>query len=1202
MNPEDQGTAQQYCFVGHSNEAPWRADILSTCAEVLPKFGLEPWYAADHYEPTKTLRDKVVKAIANARYGIYDLSSWQDDKGEWHLPRNVLIELGIAIVYNRPTLLLRHTSNNILSLPACLQGVEIIEFAGETTLKRELEKQLPQWIDALPERDWLNRFCIFGNQICRFREQHPRNQSWDATSSPGCHIADGIDKRLPGDRNVECDEIHGDFDDVLTRYESLPFRYLSEVPSLEGFQFRICSYCQIVRSTAFGIYRLFPHGSVDGYLSVGMSIAIGAFFDYEIPRVLVVQREEDLPSLLRGYEVTEARSTSELKRGLKARLPVVMQKLSETQWMPRPLPFVELQSAPLPVEASVEAPDARSISWVRCMQAVQAKIADITQRHEPPLCVRREIQERLLQYLASPRRRLAVVIGEPGMGKTHLLEHTAIAFNREPPNKSVVAFCTGVELARTSVEDVLAETIRGPGSIADRLAALDVQRREQDSNWRFVLIVDAINEHPDMLSLLRDLVQIWTETAGYPWFSLLLSCRSSIWDELAQQVAFGESANKGSPTRFPVGQLSPAEGHEAYELFQSRYLIKTKYSDLPRQVREFIEVPASLKLLCSAYQGQEIPLDLVLEGLEADRDLRSPVIAGLPEGTVEIPANEVLIGHTLHLENGDYRIEPLQDSAETDYFHPRSEDRWFLLKAAGNSMIEAGIAEDDHVLVRVQTQVESGEIAAVLQDDPSGTKLAIREFYRQNNRVVLKAANKRFKDEIFRATDPAIRILGKVVAVARPMSRSESHGEERQIARLNAVAEIGQRLMAYTGLSEQQVAELIYNEASRAMDTTNMYIALYDEATDTVRFVLAYRDDRRVDVEKESGWQPRTGGQGRTEEIIRTRKPLLFRTRSESDAWYRRPGYREYIGQSFSSWIGAPMIVGDKVLGVIATYHPTLEHAYDEADLQVLSIIAGQAAVAVQNARLSSNEVSAIAADIRSYLLSAYSNEEITTLCFDYFRDVCDSFAAGMTKSQKIHLLLEHCQRRDLLPNLVASLEHDRPDQFRVRFPQTRAEVTPVPGTPMRDPKQVFISHAHEDAEFAHRLADDLQRNGWRAWIVPDSIRPGEKWVEAINRGLEECGIFILVASPSAVQSRWVKAETNAAIELEHRGELRFVPVEAAECRMPMVWSAYLSISFTSRYSDGLNRLLTTLEESQNVEDEPPSESNREGDLRPSQI
>jgi GAF domain-containing protein len=153
-------------------------------------------------------------------------------------------------------------------------------------------------------------------------------------------------------------------------------------------------------------------------------------------------------------------------------------------------------------------------------------------------------------------------------------------------------------------------------------------------------------------------------------------------------------------------------------------------------------------------------------------------------------------------------------------------------------------------------------------------------------------------------------------------------------------------------LSEAEILTLLQKQASRVMDTKNMYIALYDEPADTVRFPLAYLDGKRVDTATETGWQPRSGGHGRTEWIIRHRQPLLDETRAESEAWYKEPGRKEYIGQPFTSWVGVPMIVGDRVLGVIATYHANREHEYNEDDVQVLSMMANYAAVALDNARL----------------------------------------------------------------------------------------------------------------------------------------------------------------------------------------------------------------------------------------------------------
>jgi GAF domain-containing protein/ActR/RegA family two-component response regulator len=168
---------------------------------------------------------------------------------------------------------------------------------------------------------------------------------------------------------------------------------------------------------------------------------------------------------------------------------------------------------------------------------------------------------------------------------------------------------------------------------------------------------------------------------------------------------------------------------------------------------------------------------------------------------------------------------------------------------------------------------------------------------------------------------------------------------DRKARNLQALYHMGQRLTSGVQLSTEEIVALIEEQASQLMDTQNMYIALYDAATDTVSFPFM-----RV------GGQPRQvaarrGGQGRTEWIVRNKRPMLITTRAESEAWYKEPGRKEYIQEPFSSWVGAPMIVGDEVLGVIAAYHEEKEHVYDEDDLEIVSLMASQAAIALKNAR-----------------------------------------------------------------------------------------------------------------------------------------------------------------------------------------------------------------------------------------------------------
>jgi hypothetical protein len=224
-------------------------------------------------------------------------------------------------------------------------------------------------------------------------------------------------------------------------------------------------------------------------------------------------------------------------------------------------------------------------------------------------------------------------------------------------------------------------------------------------------------------------------------------------------------------------------------------------------------------------------------------------------------------------------------------------------------------------------------------------------------------------------------------------------------------------------------------------------------------------------------------------------------------------------------------------------------------------------------------------ANIRKFIIDHFSDDDLTTFCYDYFRDVHEQFTRGMTKGEKVQLLIESCDRRGVLPGLLAALHKERPSQYESQFEAavSTGETLPEPTVVRRDPRLVFVSYAYEDTQFAHRMAADLEGHGWRVWIAPDSIRPGEKWADAINRGLDECGVFVVALTPVAVRSNWVVTETNVAIELEHKGLLRFIPMQVESCQAPPLWSAYQSISFQSDYATGLAALIAE------VERNPPS-------------
>jgi GAF domain-containing protein len=204
-------------------------------------------------------------------------------------------------------------------------------------------------------------------------------------------------------------------------------------------------------------------------------------------------------------------------------------------------------------------------------------------------------------------------------------------------------------------------------------------------------------------------------------------------------------------------------------------------------------------------------------------------------------------------------------------------------------------------------------------------------------------------DNVYTAED--LRIL-EALANQAAIALDNSRMFYRVNQRLEALVEFGQSITKGLRLHESEVLQLIRDQACQLMDTDNMYIALYDETSDIVRFGLAYVEGERIDVKNDPRWQPRKTGKGKTEEIIHTQQPIFTATMAESRAWYQQLGREEYVGASFASWLGVPMIIGKKVLGVVATYHPTRDYVYSGDDLTVLQGLAIQAAIALDNSHM----------------------------------------------------------------------------------------------------------------------------------------------------------------------------------------------------------------------------------------------------------
>ena len=187
-------------------------------------------------------------------------------------------------------------------------------------------------------------------------------------------------------------------------------------------------------------------------------------------------------------------------------------------------------------------------------------------------------------------------------------------------------------------------------------------------------------------------------------------------------------------------------------------------------------------------------------------------------------------------------------------------------------------------------------------------------------------------------------IFALTVVVASLITRSlarTSQRLQRRVQELRGLQAVGQALSA--NLDVEAVVLAIYDQVARLMPARNFYVSLYDSRVDEVSFPLAVEGGERVQ------WRSRRTGAGLTEYVLRSRAPLLLRGGVE--AKLESLGVT-VIGKPAECWLGVPILAADETLGVIAVQSYSAADAYDLSHQRVLTTIAAQAAVAIQNARL----------------------------------------------------------------------------------------------------------------------------------------------------------------------------------------------------------------------------------------------------------
>lgn len=279
---------------------------------------------------------------------------------------------------------------------------------------------------------------------------------------------------------------------------------------------------------------------------------------------------------------------------------------------------------------------------------------------------------------------------------------------------------------------------------------------------------------------------------------------------------------------------------------------------------------------------------------------------------------------------------------------------------------------------------------AVLNDLPSDSKWealeregSFRQFRRllldQNLRTVV-GTSLQSKERVLgllllgtpdsRAFTPAelrlLLALGHQIGVAVENSYLTQQTSRRS-EELHILNEIG-RVLTST-LEMDDLFDKLYGEIRRLFAASNFYIALYDAETQQIRVEL--------DVE-ENEKRPKSArpvANHLTDHLIRTRQAILIRENFLQEV--QRLGLEPRQGAG--CFCGVPLVVRDHAIGVMAAFSAQ-DRVFDEGHLELMRVLAAEAAIAIENARLFSEEQRK---SRQLTLLNNISGHAITTLNAD---------------------------------------------------------------------------------------------------------------------------------------------------------------------------------------------------------------------------